>query len=226
MTALCLKGNRITERGRAVFLKPLVDISSIENSYNSNHTLVWLKLVQDWVRGDEVANFIFGYGYGISDINKDSRNSHAAGRAKIIKYQLNSQTRRRFCELQGVDYCADDNMLVGVEPKLLPKILALVGKEHGQSEFYTSLLPVAPHLLSFIDRKAILNDEKDRNLAKVAALTRQLSYFNSKINLINERLALIELENNQLEDDEVQDDGKEGSCGEKRQRISGNGESR
>lgn len=173
-----------------------------------------------------MANFIFGYGYGISDINKDSRNSHAAGRAKIIKYQLNSQTRRRFCELQGVDYCADDNMLVGVEPKLLPKILALVGKEHGQSEFYTSLLPVAPHLLSFIDRKAILNDEKDRNLAKVAALTRQLSYFNSKINLINERLALIELENNQLEDDEVQDDGKEGSCGEKRQRISGNGESR
>ena len=136
------------------------------------------------------------------------------------------QTRRRLCELQGVDYCADDNMLVGVEPKLLPKILALVGKEHGQSEFYTSLLPVAPDLLSFIDRKAILNDEKDRNLAKVAALTRQLSYFNSKINLIDERLALIDLRDNQLEDDKELDDDKEDSGGEKWQRISDKGGSR
>ena len=83
LKALCLKGNLITGRGKAVFLKPLVDISSIENSYNSNHTLIWLKLVEDCnVNGDEVAKLILGSGYRISDINKNSRNSHAAGRAK------------------------------------------------------------------------------------------------------------------------------------------------
>ena len=43
LRALCLSGNNISERGGRALLKLLIDIRSIENTYNSNHTLVILE---------------------------------------------------------------------------------------------------------------------------------------------------------------------------------------
>ena len=186
--------NNITKIGRRAFLKLLINISSIESTYNSNNTLYELNL-DNSMDGSFIQSAL--------EMN---------GKAKVIKYQLNSQKRKKLCRLQGVEYSAEDNMLADIEPKLLPTILALIGRKNGQSEFYTSLLPVAPDLMSFIDRKVILKDRRDKIEVKRAALTseyeRKLALLNAEENDINNRLALIELGDSKQA--VVNDEGKEG----------------
>ena len=153
---LYLPGNNLTNEACVVFLKLLANITSIESTYTSNYTLTTCELNGDFDKAHAKA---------INDACKENRlissdpkaaGPHAAGRAKVIKYQLNSLMRKKLCELQGVEYSSIGYIFVDMEVNLLPHILALIGRVHGHSEFYTSLLPVAPDLLSFIDRKAML----------------------------------------------------------------------
>ena len=157
--------------------------------------------------------------------NRLSSNPEAAGRAKVIKYQLNSINRKKLCELQGIEYSSIGNILKDIEVHLLPQILALIGREHGHSEFYTSLLPVAPDLLSFINREAILEKERAKNTlqvaditSQIAALTQQAAALTNKNDQIDKRLALIKLGDSKQT--AVVDDGKECGGGEKRQRVN------
>ena len=81
-------------------------------------------------------------------------------------------------------------MFADIEPvALLPNILALISGNHGQSELYTALVPLAPDLLSFIDRKALLKDTMAQNAADIAELAaehaRQVAAFNSKLAALN-----------------------------------------
>ena len=124
----------------------------------------------------------------------------ASGRAKVIKYQLNSQTLKELCHLQGVEYIPG-NIFSDIEPVLLPKILALIGSEHGQSELYTALVHTAPHLLSYIDRKALINNEMEkveaRGAAKVAEYERIIAALKTEMLTqkadLSRRLAMIGL---------------------------------
>lgn len=157
----------------------------------------------------------------------DLLNPDETARAKVIRYQLNSQTREELSELQGIEYSSIGNIFADMEVNLLPKILALIGQKHGHSEFYTTLLPVAPDLLSFINRKAIMVEERAKNTSKasditaqIAALTQQLSIISDKNDQIDKRLALIELEDGDSKQTTVVERGKERSGGEKRQRIN------
>jgi hypothetical protein len=191
---LHLPGNNLTNKAYAVFLVSLVDMSSIDNTYKSNSTLEQFESKYD--RGN-------AHHEALNDACKDNRNSsipEAVGRAKIIKYQLDSQKRKKLCELQGIEYSSIGNLLADIDPNLLPQILELIGREHGHSEFYTSLLPVAPDLLSFIDRKAMLQEERAKNLSQAAtlrqqadALLQQASVITAKNDQIDKRLALIKL---------------------------------
>jgi len=212
-----LNQNDINERGHKAFLKVLVDISSIGNTYKSNHTLTTCELNE--YDGDNT------HAKALKDACKENRlsSTKAAGRAKVIKYQLDSQKRKKLSELQGIEYSSIGNLLADIEVNLLPQILALIGREHGHSEFYSSLLPLAPDLLSFINREAILEEERAKNTlqaanitSQIAALTQQLSSISTKNDQIDKRLALIKLGSKQMA---VVDEGKDGGSGEKRQRI-------
>ena len=66
----------------------------------------------------------------------------------------------------------------------MPDILAMIGEEHGQSDLYTSLIPLAPDLFSFVDMKAMIESEMEKNNEKIGELT-------AKNNQLSERLALI-----------------------------------
>ena len=62
-------------------------------------------------------------------------------------------------------------MFADIEPvALLPNILALISGNHGQSKLYTAIVPLAPDLLSFIDRKALLKDTMAQNVADINEL--------------------------------------------------------
>jgi len=202
---LRLRGNsNITEKGHRAILNRLNDISSIESTYASNHTLTELNLYYY-----HSTNETIGHINSAIEINKNNPSSrHAAGRTKVIKYQLNSQKREELCRLQGVEYSSIGNLFVDIEPKLLPSILVLIGNEHGQSELYTALVQTAPELLSYIDRRALIDGEfakvevrcadlKDEYERKIAALKTEMlietSRLNDKKGDLSSRLALIDL---------------------------------
>jgi len=148
-------GRKITYKGYKAFLKLLIDISSIDSTYTSNHTLTECKL-----------NTYGPVPYLRQKLNialADNKMSNP-GYTKVIKYQLNSQARKEFCDLQGIEYTAG-SIFANIEPTLLPKVLSLIGNRYGQSELYTALIPTAPDLLSYIDRKALIKD----TLTKVEA---------------------------------------------------------
>ena len=207
---LYLSENNLTNETYVVFFKLLVDISSIESTYTSNHTLIACELNE--CNGDMKA---------LNDACKENKlcssNPEAAGRVKVRRYQLNTLMRKKLCELQSVEYSSVGNIFADMEVNLLPHILALIGRVRGQSEFYTSLLPVAPSLMSFINRKAILEEEKAKNSAQIAELISKAAALTNKNDQIDKRLALIDSGNGKQM---AVDGGKDGGGGKKRQRIN------
>jgi len=196
--------NGITERGYVAFLKLLNDVSSPESTYTSNHKLTRLRIT-----GSSRAKHI-AIANCISDAlvkNKVTLPNYNPGRAKVIGSHLNSQTLKKLCNLQGIEF-SYSNIFADIEPVLLPKILALIGNEHGQSEFYTALIHTAPDLLSYIDRKGLIRDVMAKNTARAAALATeyeqkvaalkteflgQTAHITAENNGLSNRLALIEL---------------------------------
>ena len=168
--------NDITERGHVAFLKLLNDVSSIESTYRSNNTLRTCVLssymsYEEARRGEKTEVLKL-----IEAACKDNR-AIDAGKAKVIRSHLNSQTLKRLCNLQGIEY-SYSNIFADVEPVLLPKILALIGDRHGQSELYTALIQTAPDLMSYLDRKALIRDTMAKNTARATALA---SDYESKV---------------------------------------------
>lgn len=144
-------------------------------------------------------------------LNKTNRNYEATGRAKVINYQLNSQTRKELCHLQGVKYSSIGNLFAEIEPLLLPRILALIGREHGHSEFYTSLIPIVPGLMSYIDRRALIS----RDIAAIEATLAELT--KKRDELHNRRACMESVADTQGKDES--DEQKAMNCGGKKRRI-------
>jgi len=195
LQTLDLRENYIGKRGYRALLKSVVDLSSIENTYNSNHTLKDLKLHPSRQGvGNSTSQLVLSSCIMLRSINSALQlnnrhhSSHSAGRAKVIKYQLNSKLRRKYCDLQGIEYSAS-SIFADIEPTLLPRILALIGSSHEQSEFYTSLIHTAPDLLSCVDTSGMMKDEMAKNSLQMAELTRQLAALSAKNDQFSRRLS-------------------------------------
>jgi len=166
LETLWLEGNDLKEQDFLAILKVLIEMSSIENTYDSNHSLTELNLSA--LTTSDTMEEMKRHIHSVVELNKTNANSvygqtyisHAAGKAKVIEYQLNSQTRKDLCRLQGIEYSSTGCLFADNEPTLLPDIIALIGNKRGQSELYTSLLPMAPELLSYIDAKNRKGKEK------------------------------------------------------------------
>jgi len=168
-------GEGITERRCVAFLKLLNDVSSIENTYRSNHTLKTCIVSTLQYNTEMRREGRLAPGRGalilIDEACKDNR-AIDAGKAKVIRSHLNSQTLKKLCELQGIEY-TPGSIFADIEPVLLPDILALIRSRHGQSELYTALIHTAPNLLSYIDRKALIDRAMTKNTAQATALSQQ-----------------------------------------------------
>ena len=178
------------------FLKLVNDVSSLDSTYNSNHTLETLFLPST---SNATIQEMHNHINAAISINKmHRRNSHAAGQAKAVETQLNSQKRIGLSRLQGVDY-SYESIFANIEPVLLPEVLALTGGKHGQNEFYRMLLATAPDLLSIVNRKAVIKQQMAVNSAKIASLTaqylRETSALTDKNLQLNQELTSIESEN-------------------------------
>jgi len=188
LKGLNLKDNNISEEGCVAFLKLVADVSSIESTYNSNHTLTDCSFIRHAGNPNEIQSLINSACK--INLNKQYESSHSAGRAKVIENQLNSQNRKKLCRLQGIEYTSG-SIFADVDPILLPKILALIRERHGHSELYTALIPAAPDLLSYNDRKALIDDELAKNMTQVTELAEQIS-------LLSQRMSALSAKNVQL----------------------------
>jgi len=203
LKALSLQRNfNINDRGRRAFLKILVDVASIESTYNSNHTLSGLYFTYNTAILEHIDS--------VTQLNRLRLSSRQIGRVKVIKYQLNNQMRKELCRLQGIEYCSIGSLFADIEPIVLPNILVSIGEMNNQSELYNALVSTAPDLMSFVDKKAMIKDSMAKHAAKIKEHT-------AAYDELNRRLTLIELGDSKQA---IVDGDNEGGSGEKRQRTS------
>ncbi len=176
LTTLDLPGNDgISRRGIIMLLNLLNDISSVEATLQSNHTLWDLPGVDEEIHSsylhdaDEQIQMLIEYAAGIN--LRNSSNLEAAGREKVIKTQLHSKTRAKLAEIQGVNH----SFYSEINPLHLPEVLALVGRCHRQGELYVALKTSIADLISTVNRKECLKQQRDYYLAKAQQLESEIA---------------------------------------------------
>jgi|SaaInl74LU_5_DNA_1037368.scaffolds.fasta_scaffold19742_1 Ran GTPase-activating protein (RanGAP) involved in mRNA processing and transport len=159
LKTLDLKENDISDQGKLSLLRLVNDISSIEATLQSNHTLRYVGLggVLDPVSEIQIK---------IDVATRINRNRHQreAGREKVIQTQLHSETRAELCRLQGVDHFVFNE----IDPLHLPDVLALISHHHGYGELYDALSSSMMILFSTVNVKKCIQQERDYHAAKVA----------------------------------------------------------
>ena len=188
LTDIHLEGNDIKEKGHRAFLKLVNDVSSIERTYNSNHTLKTLSLPRST---DAAIQEFKTHIESAMGINKYEERSH--GRAKVIEAQLNSKNRKELSHLQGIDY-SQGSIFTEIEPILLPEVFALMGERYGQDELYEMLITAAPDLVSIVNIKGVIKQTNAEKLARIAALEAEAAAIKDEVHELNEVLTSFESE--------------------------------
>jgi hypothetical protein len=142
--------NTFTAVGREEFLPLLNDASSIEATYNSNHTLreAYFFTSSEWRANETDVDVEVKAALKINDdefwrqmrnANGNQKGTLASGRYKVINNQLNSERRKVLCNLQGIEF-SFDSMFSEIPSILLPDVLSLVGLSHTTSFIELCLL--------------------------------------------------------------------------------------
>eukprot|EP00984_Skeletonema_dohrnii_P003705 scaffold1279_cov124-Skeletonema_dohrnii-CCMP3373.AAC.6 len=147
-----LTQNQISVEGMKLLLKVVNDISSIESTLRSNHTLNLIKVVaSDDASGgsDKESEEVQQQINDAVMINRRNRNNpEAAGKEKVIHSQLNSIKRRNLAALLGVD---------------------------GEGELYVALRSSIVALFSTVDRKQCLQQQRAYHMAKLEAIGAEIA---------------------------------------------------
>ena len=165
---LALEGNRsISNEGKTCLLKLVNGISSIKATLQSNHTLQRI-CVDEGAAGKiqrqiDAATFINNY--------------PNAGRAKLIKTQLHSVTRAKLADLQGVHR----SVYSEIDPLILPEILSLVHKKHGQNELFVALKSTIVTLFSTVNEKKCIEQEREYHVARAAEHMAKIEELDAKL---------------------------------------------
>eukprot|EP00985_Skeletonema_marinoi_P031126 scaffold36328_cov141-Skeletonema_marinoi.AAC.5 len=154
------KNEGITMKGKALLLKLVNDISSIAATLQSNHTLQKITVDEDSEDIQRHINRAVDYHV---DIDNDPEE---AGREKVIQTQLNSVERAELAALQGVDCSL--SLYSEIDPLYLPEVLELVQEYHGMSELYVALKSSTPGLISIVNRKEYILQQRAYHAALVA----------------------------------------------------------
>ena len=162
LKTLDLRGNEaISNQGQIMLLKLVNDISSIEATLRSNHTLEFLRFSDEGEADEQILQCI-----GI-----------ATGREKIIETQLNSERRAELAELQGITH----SVFSEIDPLHLPEVLALVGNHHGHGELYLALRLSIAGVISTVNRKQFLKRQIAEKRVKIVKLQAEIEAAETEI---------------------------------------------
>ncbi len=174
LEALNLRRNKkISKQGQIMLLKLVNDISSIKAALQSNHSLWYLPVYYssdgyDNYLTDKCDNIQMHTDQALGE-NQDAAeegNSEAAGRMKIIDSQLRSGNRAELAKLQGVS----QSLYSEIGPLYLPEVLALVDLYHGSRELYVALRSSIAGVISIVNRKECLLQQRSYHRAKIDAI--------------------------------------------------------
>jgi len=185
MTQLDLAfNNGISFQGEMMVMKLVNDISSIEATLRSNHTLECRCL-------EDFSNTVIEWHLNEAFIiNSNENNPEAAGKAKVIKTQLHSERRAELAELQGVNH----SVYSEINPLHLPEVLALVGHHNGHGELYHALKSSIAELFSMVNMKQCIQNEAAYHAAKI-------DEHGAKLKELNARLAAMDDPNHTITQD-------------------------
>eukprot|EP00985_Skeletonema_marinoi_P029398 scaffold27786_cov146-Skeletonema_marinoi.AAC.2 len=177
LTALSLRGNdAISKQGKVSLLRLVCNISSIESTLQSNHTLrdLWFKTDEEIQRHIDIA---------VRINNRNDYNQEAAGREKVIQTQLHSGTRAALCRLQGIDHVVYGD----ISPLQLPEVLSSIGRSHGQGELYNALKSSIAGVISTVNMKKCIQQLRDYHEAKIAEHRAEVHNLNAKLAAMEEK---------------------------------------
>eukprot|EP00984_Skeletonema_dohrnii_P018869 scaffold8924_cov106-Skeletonema_dohrnii-CCMP3373.AAC.4 len=192
LNTLNLLGNDgISDQGRIKLLKLVNDISSIEATLQSNHTL--RKLLVEYIDIDpttdsELGEIIQRQIDVATEINRNSgSDTELAGREKCIQTQLHSERRAQLCRLQGVDH----SVFSGIDPLHLPEVLSLIAQRHGQGELYVALSSTIIALFSTMNRERCIQLRREYHAAIAARHRAIAAEHETKVEELDNELATI-----------------------------------
>lgn len=186
----------ISKRGQISLLKLVNDVSSIRATLQSNHTLRCIRLNDLSNANEHIQRHIDA----ATNINRTKDNPEAAGRAKVHETQLHGEKRAELAALHGVS----QSIYNEINPLHLPEVFALVARpyfyndcwHHGQGELYVALKLSIAGLISTVDRKQCLKqqraDLKVRSEEIKADLEARLEAIKAEIAAIDAKIVTIE----------------------------------
>eukprot|EP00984_Skeletonema_dohrnii_P019635 scaffold9441_cov77-Skeletonema_dohrnii-CCMP3373.AAC.1 len=163
--------NAISIEGMKACFRLVNDISCINATLQSNHTLRDIYIETDHDQGDVVQTHI-GTATLINERNQ--YNPEAAGKEKVIQTQLHSGKRAELAYLQGVNR----SLYSEINPLHLPEVLALVGQHHGQELLYVALKSSIAGVISTVNRKECIQQRRAYYAAKLEELDAELEAIN------------------------------------------------
>jgi hypothetical protein len=158
--------------GMKLCLRLVYDISCIKATLESNRTLQALEVkrfVQNGLLDTDVDQWIQRQIDGAVAINRNYENNpEAAGKEKLVQIQLHSGRRAELANLQGVD----GSLYSEINSLHLPEVLALVGQHHGQGELYVTLKSSIAGVISTVNRKQRIQQQRDYHFSQSRAAKR------------------------------------------------------
>ena len=184
---LDLMGNRISSRGQIMLLKLVNNISSIEATLRSNHTLTKIDVKEN--EPGDINEEIQMHIYKVTRwINEDSDDPLVIGRQKVIWAQLHSVTREKLAALQGVKH----SVYSEIDTLYLPEVLALISKYNRRDELFLALKSSMVGLLSRVDMKLCIQKQVARHEAEIIRHREEAAYHEARIRaMISEHESMI-----------------------------------
>ena len=162
----------VSKRGKISLLKLAIDISSIEATLQSNHTLREIKFANSKVY-DTIQRLIDR----AVAINITSYSPEDAGREKVRQIQIHGTKRAQLADLQGVT----NSVYSEIDSLYLPEVLALINRHHGGKELFSALKSTMTGLLSRIDMKLCIQEEVARREAAITRHKEEAAYHVARI---------------------------------------------
>ena len=198
LTYLDVENEELTERGHLAILKCLLDMSSLEATVKSNHSLKFVDTGWDGNTGDHRATPHQREINEVLKINRDSgphlsrRRIYHCIREKVVKYHLKSgYERSEMCRVQNVD-TPYTNAFAAFDPCLLPDVFGLLKWDYGghlcgsyrrgglglsHNDLYLALRGTAPAIMNLVNRVELLSGIFAKNNEEINEVLHQASDF-------------------------------------------------
>ena len=176
------KNDGISVKGMNSCLRLVNDISSINATLKSNHTLESINVLGG-NNVDITAQHIQSQIDDASQINKEFQyDQDRVGNEKIIQTQLNSVKRKALADTQGVSR----SLYSEIDPMHLPEVLALVGRRHGEGDLYVALKSSIAGVISTVNKMQCLKQKRAHHEAMIAQHKTELEKVEAEIVAIYE----------------------------------------